>query len=108
MSKINVKEILKNHIGGYSVKYSSYIHKAYMAAIKEIIDTVIGKCTENAKMYKEETRVYKNGKYVPPYIEVSERNIDDYQGFEGYNDDPFSVKIDKESILKVKEEMEYD
>ena len=55
--------------------------------------------SEKVRMFKEETLCYKNGKHTAPFQEVTEKNIETYEGMEGLYDDSFTIKVDKQSIL---------
>lgn len=129
MKKINIKEILHrriyesirpNFVEGVEGDKSAEISANWflimdtsttaglIEGIKEIVEAVIDKCAKEVKMYKEETLVYKNGKFVSPYQEVTERDLDTYNGNEGYDEAPIVVKVDEESILKIKQMIDYE
>lgn len=48
MSKIKVEEILNTHVGVLSIR-SEVLHKAYKAAIKEIVEKAIDMAAEEGK-----------------------------------------------------------
>jgi hypothetical protein len=87
MSKINVEEILQKHslkLGCYLESYGidHQLQEMLKAAIKEIVEQVVDRCADNAKLLVQE-------KYY-----AHEFHYDSY--------------LDKQSILKVKEEISYE
>lgn len=55
---------------------------------------------EQVRLYKEETLTYNlKGNFCNPYQSITEKNMEEYHGNEGYNEDHIIVRVDKESIL---------
>jgi hypothetical protein len=85
MSKINVEKILKKHGLEKPDENSKLVeridYKLIKVAIKEIVKAVVDKCAEEAT-----TKGY----------------------YTGINDEPDYDIVDKESILKVKQEINYE
>ena len=109
---INIKAIFKKYSNLYQFEEGApeyFLDKEdFKNAIKEIVETVIDKCAEEVKLYTQETLCYKNGKHCKPYLEIGETNLLVYNGTEGYNDDPVVVLPDKQSILAVKQMIDYE
>jgi hypothetical protein len=66
------KEIIDRHIGLWSVKYPSYLHDSYLAAMKEIAELTWDKCWES-------TGDGWNGEIVP-HGYMNEADSTNYKG----------------------------
>jgi len=96
--KINVEEILRKHIPllADSLKQANGTASKLQAAIKEIVEVVVDKCAENVNttIYYGNDPDTKDDKYVFMY--------DNPNG-------PYEhICIDKQSILNVKQQVEYE
>lgn len=60
-------------------------------AMKEYAEQFVDMAAENSRLK------YRNISYK------REETLYEYRGYEGYDDDPISVKVDKESILNIKD-----
>lgn len=81
MSKINIEQIINKHTKFTPIsdtEYNSYVN--YKAAIKEIVEAVVDKCAEKFVINQLESWGHKTGE----------------------------TEIDKDSILKVKQEIDYE
>ena len=108
--KINIEEILakywpelaKRNAEGIDTDKlligKNYVKKAF----KEALEAAIDKCSENFKLSVVDLDRENQPKESTRYLD------DEYRGYEGYNEDPILVTVDKQSILNVKGMINYD
>lgn len=80
MSKINVEKILKQN---NCFPFKAHSYNDILEAIKEIIEAVVDKCAEEAR-----TKTTSN--------------------FDGYESSDYFEVVDKDSILQVKQMIDYE
>lgn len=103
MSKIKVEEILKKHCG---LKYEELTEQQVKTAIKEIVEAVLDKAAEEVTL--------KGRTYNAKTKEI--KDITDEIGGDSYwdghpEDQPYpdlSIEVDKQSILDINKEVDYE
>ncbi len=101
-NRINIEEILIYHLGIDREDMGAIQGLPILkAAIKEIVKVVIDKCAEEAHILIADLN--RNGEI----IEDSKHVDTEYRGSEGYDEDPIIVIPYKESILQVKQLIDY-
>lgn len=103
--KISINSILLKHLKPINYACIEHDLKAIpliKAAFKEALEAAIDKCAENFKLSVVDLDRKNQPKESTRYLD------DEYRGYEGYNEDPILVTVDKQSILDVKKMINYD